>query len=247
MPRQFDGTSDYIAMDIGTCGTNTGALTWAFVIKKENDADLRGIAYLAGVGSEYAAAAGWGGATSRQQWLLDGFGTGSFADYTNGLTIADGWGILVYRKAAGAVGARNSQYIFSNTTWTHGVIGGALAVDAVVNSNVVFGTPGPAFGGANDFIGHLDIAAFWTSELTDPQILTLTSLSAWTTLSPNALWRFDQLDINTQVPDLTGHGANEVGHNGTAVSGETSPFVVTTPGSSVPPHPVRRRQRLLAR
>jgi hypothetical protein len=226
--RSFNGTTDKITTGLGAAGGIVGAATVAVIIKSNSDTQATGVFHL-GAGVSGAARLGIGISATKQYYRISG-STPSSA--TIGQTVADGWGLQAWCRAAGAAQVvRQHSYIYGTNTWAH-------ADNATTSGN-------PSAPITSCTIGAEVTAAFWNGDiaaivvfdrkLTDQEIESLAwSVTTWHTLAPKILWLLDQSAIAQLVNDFTGGGAVQSAISGTSVSASSVPVFNISDGVWIP-------------
>lgn len=95
------------------------------------------------------------------------------------------------------------------------------------------------YGETEKFVGTYAAAAVFGRAFTQPEAEQLKGLgwiARWLTMTPLALWMFNQGKVEELVKDRTGNGANQIARTGTAVVAEEPPIPYTQ--GAVPPQNV---------
>jgi hypothetical protein len=126
------------------------------------------------------------------------------------------WVLLAAGKNTGSVTPRGHRYVYNTGVWTHSD-GDTIVGDIPVPERVNIGAwHVPEWG---NWDGDIALCAIFNANLTDAQIeRTAFGLPYILSLNPTGLWVLDQGDINQNVIDITGKGANQDFISGTAVS-----------------------------
>jgi hypothetical protein len=135
-------------------------------------------------------------------------------------TATEGWRMDAISHADGGLPIIGHQYVYTVGTWSHIDYGSLGDASFLASGSLDVG----AYTGIEVMQGEIAVMGIWGTALTNLQIEGLTTqLSAWMALSPAALWAFNQSDVATPVPDLTGQGANQLSRVGTVVSAAEPP------------------------
>lgn len=209
MPRHFDRTADdYILFSPGTLTNATGAVTVAVIWYTTSTSQDQGL--VRAEDSVNTQVFGFNNSVdSFLYWAQGGFT--QVQAYT-----ANEWRLdAVTRPAGAAQTVRGHAYTYAGTTWAHTNYGTVNDSTASPVDHLYLGR----LTSTVDLTGEIAVVGIWKSVLSDGQLETLpNALSAWTALSPDALWVLNQTSIATPVPDSTTHGANQSGISGTTVS-----------------------------
>lgn len=236
--RTFDAVDDRLDLAIGGC--NFGYGTFALIAKRSGTTPAQPISMWDGSVGQFQI---YLTATTGEMHLY----TGSSSNSTITFVSADGWVLIAAGKANGTDAGRFHKYVYNTGVWTHanGDTAIANAPAPGVNGSVHINTvAGPNFTGMD-----VAVAAFWSRNLTDAELVTLpNSLHAWMNQTPQGLWVLDQELTTQKVRDLTGNGANEIALTGTAVAAGTATIpldfpVFSRPNNDRPGRGPRRRQR----
>lgn len=223
MARHFNGSSDSLTFSMTTALESWRFGTIAAVVKRGNNTSWNGPITRRNPSSPsgFLDIAPTSHATNNALWAAYS-GTSTNSTATKVLD-TDGWVIVAASKPTGTSIVRFHLYKFSTSTWVHA--NGASKADAAgaAGGSIVIGTVNTDW-----FVGDIDAAAFFPSNLSDANIETLaTSLSAWDSLSPAGMWVLDQTDVTVSVTDRTGNGSNQTARSGTTIASSSSPL--TTP------------------
>jgi hypothetical protein len=214
------GAGTAIAGAAGAVNQLTGAFTLAAVIRRTT------------TGAEIAMAhttAGFGvvmnmGVNSTSALRLETSGAIALTP-TLTLTIADGWAIIAFTKAATTVTPR--AHLYKGGSWTHEAMSTTVPDAAThVGGYMLF-----ASSIAANYAVDVAVGAEWDSVLSDGDIETFDWASQnWADLSPLSLWNFDQAVRTDPIPDLI--GANDLNGDADAPISYDGPrdwdFSVTT-------------------
>lgn len=252
MSLTFNGTSDYIKLDVGTSTAfAVGTHSLAFCAKKRAAAsDALNMTVL-------------GSTTSAQnvtvaEHLLYGVSghngqlciyqdlpapTTRYGATPTAMMAADGWEIGGMDKASGTNLPRFHSYNFGTTTQAHeNSIAGTVADSTTATGSGGFFTIGRDAGTVSDYFdGDIAWVALWDgTQLSDADYVSMqTGLSAVAALSPTHLW----VMTTSSIVDSSSNSATEVSRSGT-VAGSTPPtghstLVPTTPDTPVTPTAVQ--------
>lgn len=217
MPRDFNGTSDYIqTADPGT-SIDVGFGSLAAFVYFDSFAATQQVFCLAS------------SSTGRMQLRVNTSGNPVFrigtTDITDaGVTLtASKWYVLAYGKTTGTTTPRGHIYDVAAGTWTHSDFDATSANSTALATNFKFGT---AANAASPWLnGRLAGAAFFDYALSDAQAENLAnSWQHWLDLIPICMWLFDQETTGQAVIDLTGRGANQSVLTGTSIGTESVPM-----------------------
>ncbi|MDG4826029.1 hypothetical protein O7635_29620 [Asanoa sp. WMMD1127] len=213
--RAFDGIDDEIVTGVGALSAMTHG-TVAFIMKRTGSGAVE--AMFAPHSSDGTFRGEVGTSTGNAwQWY-------SGAASIGGALTNNRWFFVVARKPAGTSTPRFSSYDYTGGTWQH--VNGANARAAWTPAGVGGSIKMSAAG--SDFpLAKVAVRAAWSNALPfaadtagDAAIEASgmhLSAAAWLTRGPNAMWLFNQADISTPVPDITGGGANQTAITGTSV------------------------------
>lgn len=226
MPRNFDGSTNRVRLNLGSCPASLGGITFAAIVKRNASGSARCI-----IGGAVA-----GGATGKYELYI---ASTNFLTIYNGTTgvsatggqqqiaTADGWVCVAATKTTGTTTPRMHTYFYNSAggktddTWTHANASATLT-DGSGTAEITLGT----WAASSDrFSGDIAIAGIWARDLTDVEVESLhTGLWAWLALAPAAVWILDQGDTAQNIIDLTGNGSSQIAVDGTlAVSTNSAP------------------------
>jgi hypothetical protein len=211
--REFNGTSDRLATDVGAASGMTYG-TWAAIVQFSDLSTFRGIAYAHDSGGSYKGAFG---TTNFSRFSInDGSTDCNFPAFVLGTGV---WYLCVVRKATGAgVTPRFSVYNFGTSAWTHG------DGNAAINDFVAPGAGGThqfAYqgGAASIFAGRVAARAHWSNVLPwtsdaagDSAIEAAglhTAAANWAANNPSVFHLFDQASNSDPVLDLSSGGTGD--------------------------------------
>jgi hypothetical protein len=216
MALTFDGTDDYIEFSLGSVST-AGALSVAMVARINEDSEDAGL-FWTGPSGDF-------GSVSMQRSVSGGLLTSRTTGTSSSslaFNAADGWCVVGF------------SYSGSGIPRFHKIpLGGSPShEDGAFSFGSVFGTADRirvARHGANSStqFSQVDVvvAGWWNSSLSDANFNTLDDgFSAWTSLSPAAMWTFDTL---SSISDAIG-SANQTSRTGTTLLTSPSPFAGTS-------------------
>ena len=204
--RHFDGVDDKITAEPLSppfIGAGTIAIIW-----RASDSGNHGLFC--------------GGASGFERWgSIVVSGDETYIDYAGFSAIhswsADEWYLTVVTKPIGSPATvRAHSMPYSSGTWTHANRGSVNDDNPSGHTDTQFG-----FSISTDFFleGEIAVAAVWVdTELSDAECESLeTELSNWFSLTPSALWAFNQEDVADPVLDLSGNGFDQTARTGTSV------------------------------
>jgi hypothetical protein len=226
--RTFNGTTDKITTGLGAAGGLTGACTVVVIIKSNSDTQATGVIHL-GASTSGSARIGIGLSATKQYWRIAG---STPAATTIGQTVADGWGLQAWCRAAGAAQTvRQHSYIFGTGVWAH-------ADHATTAGNAAAPITSCTIGAevtASFWNGDIAAVIVFDRKLTDQEIESLAwSLTTWQSLAPKILWMLDQSAVAQLVDDMSGLGAAQSAISGTSVSTSSLPVFNYSDGIWVP-------------
>jgi len=217
MARAFDGVDDQITFSAGTTALIArGAVTYLVYVRFKSN--HRG-GLLSGTETG-TRKMGCNPFDNGHVFFAVNGSVGSNFDYS---TFLNEYVIVGYGKASGN-GATVTEHLWrSGSGWTHTDLG---TIDASAGSTIDAWVTGLFDSGQ---LLHADIAvqALYASKLSNAAIDAAglqTNLTAWNSLTPAALWSFNQASVGTAVTDLTGGGADQTALTGTAVADEPAGF-----------------------
>lgn len=162
------------------------------------------------------------------------FATSGSGPATETYTASDGWRLLAVTKADGSSTVRGHSYDYGDQAWTHtdystkgDSTNGPVTTVQVGRNN-----------GFNEYLNaDLAVVGVWGSVLTDNQLEGLTdALIDWVTLSPAALWAFNQSSVASDVLDISGGGADQSSITGTSVVSDPPGFDYAITAGAGGPH-----------
>ncbi|HUB99256.1 MAG TPA: hypothetical protein VMS11_05475 [Solirubrobacterales bacterium] len=151
-----------------------------------------------------------------------------------GLTPPTGeWLLVAISKPSGSSQASYHYYRFATTTWAH-------ETDTTAWTAAYGGAAGEIqlgrWNAGEQFNGRYAAAAVYGTALSQAAVEALvgvSSIEAWLSTSPLALWTFSQASLSETVTDLTGNGANQTSYEGTTVAEEEPPIPYFPPAESL--------------
>lgn len=216
--RTFDGVDDRISLAIGSLGFAFGPGTLAAIVRASSDTGTIRTVFKAG-----------SGAATRHDLQLKNTNAlslrldAAIVDApTITVTAADGWCLIVARKASGSVAPRFTRYKFSTGDVVHEDGSGPAINSGVPANNAYLGAAGSIAG--SWFAGDIGIAGVWNTVLLDAEAESLKTQAAWTSLAPIARWELDQASVGTAVQDTVG-SADQTAITGTSVTAGDIPWV----------------------
>lgn len=214
--RGFDGSGDFIKVDDGGLGSSTQALTFVVLFQTDEvgGAD-RPIMSIGTAGGNVS----FGRAGDNLGYYDDSELTS--ASSTMGIAV-DTWYVAAMSKGAGVDTPRFHAKPLGSGSWAHSDAGASVTPTSVTCDQIGFGC---FVNGAADFLGRIAVAALFTSELSDGVIESIESNPSTTflaSLSPFALWEFNQASVADDVLDLIGT-AHETSITGTSVVTDVGP------------------------
>jgi hypothetical protein len=215
MSRQFvkPFNTDSVIFSAGTTGAiDGGPITLAVLWKADSVTDLGLIQGRNGAAATIVAVNPFSG-DGLNYFTSSGFS--STSAWTSGV-----WYLGAWTKANGSAAVRSHTYNYNTATWAHVNHGNVSDSAAGPITDWRVGMTGPA----DRLDGKIAAAGVWSSVLGDLAIEGMTAtLGSWLSLSPAALWGFNQGSTATAVLDLTGGGADQTSISGTAVSADEPP------------------------
>lgn len=211
--REFNGSTDNITLSGGTVGAICNAAhSFVFVIKPT--ALAAGEAFLSINNSTTTLRACYDNGGAGGQMGMGGDSGGDSLSGTANLS-AGAWQVIGASKASGTVIARFHRKPLGSGSYTHIDGSGTCANNATSCDNFRVS----CFGNASGFKDtRLAVAAVFSTNLTDTDYANIESNASTAylqSLSPAALWEFNQTSTGTNVTDLIGTA------NQTAISGTT--------------------------
>lgn len=214
--RGFDGVADSITVDDGGVGNTNQAFT--FVALFQTDEAGGASRPIFGVGTT-----GTGVTMGRAGDSLGYYDNDEIAFPEVGLGITvDTWFVVAMSKGAGVDAPRFHAKPLGSGSWVHDTSATAVTPPSATADRITFGRYPD---GADDFFGRIAVAALFTSELSDGVIESIESnptTAFLASLSPFALWEFNQASVADDVLDLIGT-ADEVSVAGTHVVTDAGP------------------------
>jgi hypothetical protein len=218
--RSFNGSTDQLTTSLGSLGISFGVGAGSSIGALINFAVLTGFPTVLGIND---ATNGYGMYlnSSGSPITLSAFTQTTGAGATTGPAIStSSWYFAIATKTTGSVLFRTHVYDCTAGTWTHANATTNCADSTISAAGMRFAN---GAANANPMSGKVYLGAVWNTALSDSTCATLTSDSAVIASSPIDLWFFDQGGIGTNVPDYTGHGADQTAITGTSVSSDTIP------------------------
>jgi hypothetical protein len=219
--REFDGVDDVIITASGGLGQIVnGAFTWVLLVKPTTLAGPEAMAMSAGPGASDVI----DGVYDNGAGVIARAGTfGGDKFFGVGMT-ASAWQVIGYAHPAGTTTCRGHRKVLGSGSWTHvDTSSGTLANISESVDNWRFGQF-PDGTGEKDM--RLAVVAFWKgTALTDTDYVNIESNATTAfvqSLSPSALWEFNQASTGTAVDDLIGT-ADQSSITGTTVIGGDDP------------------------
>jgi hypothetical protein len=211
--RVFSSSS--VTFDEGTLDNiPNGAWTFASIFKRSGST-TDGTQFLlslnAGAGSSQRLSFSYSSASALQVT-----GNGVSRTFGASFTISNNtWYCFVVTKGSGTATPRANLYNYGSSTWV-GWTTGSDTLDAD-STTIVEAQAGNA-PGVFPLNGKLACMGMWSSVLSDTNAETLETAAAnWLTLSPTAMWRFNQDSTGTAITDDSGNGATQTAITGTSV------------------------------
>lgn len=212
MPRTFSSAN--IVTGLGACGL-TGAFTIVALVKKGDDSNFQWIVGVNDSTTAFKYGLCFDGTTLTG--VVNGFG-----DVTGPtLTVANGYMLVGFGKAAGTSTPRFHSYIYGTDTFSHTNASGTQGDPASGAGEIKFGV---AFNGAEAYAGDTAQLAIFNRNLADVEFEQLAfSLQGWYAAAPVGAWEFDQESTSMPIRDWTGNGANQTSISGTSVATASVP------------------------
>ena len=221
--REFDGSDDKIILDNGVV-TDIAAGARSYVaLGKGFNIGASGKAILSVV-------IGAGGGVDSLYHTDDGLFRGGDVGGDQGnnamnLTNAD-WQVIGMNMAAPTATPRFHRKVLGSGSWTHGDAAGSVTTSSQVADGFIVATFERTGTFGYTAMRVAMIAAWQDVNLTDTDFVNIESNHTTVfvdSLSPSALWDFNQASVADDVLDLTGGGANETSITGTTVIGGDDP------------------------
>jgi hypothetical protein len=215
--RSFDGTDDYIQVSPGVVTTCTANRTFVAIIRRAATG-WDGIVSL-NTAADHGAAMGF---EDPSTLILRIDGGAAYSGSSITVPTTDGWVLIASGKDTGTVVPRLHKYVYSTNAWSHA--NGTTSIGNGSYGTTDHITLGAHTNGSDSLNGDIAVAGIFPGNLTDTQVETLaSSLPAWLSLAPQALWLLDQSATTQKVGDLTGNGANQTFLSATTVATSSVP------------------------
>ncbi len=213
MSRLFDGVDDRVVFTPGAAVFGQGPITIAALIRPTNTGGTRRIL----IAQTVAAAETYG-------VLIDSGDYYAVNEFASGRTATNNaWQWIVMTKDPGSVLPR---WHFRNVTlagaWTHSDAAGNANNGTTPNTTIAVGS---LAAGGNYYVGLVAALAVWGTRLSDVGVEAACTLSATDLAAAAPAWAtlWNQANVGTPVPDITGGGGNQSVIVGTAVDADEPP------------------------
>lgn len=212
--RNYNGTTDYIAVDPTGWGSLTGDMTIAAVVYRNATGAVHNILLQNGTG------------TGDCGFLIDSNTLLIFSNATGFLsttTIGVGTWFLCVSKASGTSTPRVHLFNYTTGVWVHENEGGAVpSFSSAGATNLYIGS----YRGSADFYnGDIFATGAWAYNATDNEVEGLAfNLDSWFALPNMRLFVPLDGDVANGVPDLSGVGTGQTTINGTTNGTREAPI-----------------------